>query len=106
MESFDQEGFLLELSYWSEPLAQEIAEKENIFLTPAHWQIIYLLRKFYQDFERSPNMRALINFLKQELNTDEASQKANSIYLLSLFPQSPAKIASKIAGLPKPENCL
>ena len=28
------------------------------------------------------------------------------MYLLKLFPGSPAKLASKIAGLPKPDNCL
>jgi tRNA 2-thiouridine synthesizing protein E len=47
-------------------------------------------------------MRPLIKYLKQQLSQPDL----NSIYLLKLFPGSPAKIAAKIAGLPKPENCL
>jgi tRNA 2-thiouridine synthesizing protein E len=47
-------------------------------------------------------MRPLSKYIKQELGAD----KAGSIYLLTLFPGSPAKLAAKIAGLPRPENCL
>ena len=35
-----------------------------------------------------------------------ADAEGKSIYLMSLFPGSAAKIGSKIAGLPKPDNCL
>ncbi|MGB1139001.1 MAG: TusE/DsrC/DsvC family sulfur relay protein, partial [Luminiphilus sp.] len=27
-------------------------------------------------------------------------------YLMGLFPGSPARVGSRIAGLPKPKNCL
>jgi len=103
---FDKEGFLLDLTQWSEKTAIDIAQGEGIVLTEQHWEIIFLLRDFYAQFQRSPNMRALINFLKKSLDAESSKQKANSIYLLKLFPESPAKIASKISGLPKPENCL
>ncbi len=99
---YDKEGFLKNLDLWSENIAQQIATQETIVLTEAHWEIIFLVRKFYQTFERSPDMRALCSYAKQELNTE----KAKSIYLLKLFPNSPAKFACKIAGLPKPDNCL
>lgn len=104
--TYDNEGFLIDLKDWNENIAQKIASAEGINLTAAHWEIIFLLRDFYQAFQRSPNMRALINYLKKSFDADAAKEKANSIYLLRLFPESPAKIASKIAGLPKPENCL
>ena len=103
---FDSEGFLIHLEYWSESMAEEIARNENIHLNEAHWEVIHLLRSFYQEFERSPNMRALINYMKRKLPEESVKEKANSIYLLTLFPESPAKRGSKIAGLPKPENCL
>ncbi|MES2603574.1 MAG: TusE/DsrC/DsvC family sulfur relay protein, partial [Pseudomonadota bacterium] len=32
--------------------------------------------------------------------------KGNSLYLLSLFPGSPARLAARIAGLPRPVNCM
>ncbi|MDP4652293.1 MAG: TusE/DsrC/DsvC family sulfur relay protein, partial [Haliea sp.] len=46
--------------------------------------------------------RPLVKWVKLHLGAD----CGRSVYLLSLFPGSPAKIASKIAGLPKPDNCL
>ena len=47
-------------------------------------------------------MRPLVKYCRLNLGAD----KGSSIYLMSLFPGSPAKLGSKIAGLPKPENCL
>ena len=98
----DKEGFLSNLDDWNTAVAQAIAENEGLQLTEQHWEIIQLLRQFYQQFELSPAMRPLIKYISQNLDKD----KANSLYLLKLFPNSPAKLASKIAGLPKPENCL
>ena len=103
--AFDKEGFLRSLDSWNEHVAEEIAHKEGIELGEEHWQMIWLVRDFHQQFQRSPNMRAFIAFLKQSLDNDE-KQKAGSIYLLTLFPQSPVKRLCKIAGLPKPDNCL
>ena len=101
-EQFDPEGFLRQLAEWSPTVAQQIANREHINLTEAHWEIIYLLRDYYQRFDSSPAMRALVKYCALELG----KEKGNSLYLLSLFPGSPAKLGSKIAGLPKPDNCL
>jgi tRNA 2-thiouridine synthesizing protein E len=98
----DKEGFLKNISDWEPAIAEQLASNEDIALTEAHWEILWLLRKFYQQFELSPAMRPLIKYIRQELDGD----KARSIYLMQLFPGSPAKLASKIAGLPKPDNCL
>lgn len=100
--AFDPEGFLRDLGDWTPEIAQQIAEGENIRLTPAHWEILELLRAYYQRFDSSPAMRPLVKWVGQQLGPD----KGKSIYLLSLFPGSPAKLGSKIAGLPKPDNCL
>jgi tRNA 2-thiouridine synthesizing protein E len=98
----DQEGYLLNLQDWTPELAQQLAQDENIVLTEAHWQILYLLRDFYFQYEVSPAMRPLVKAVSQKLGQD----KGKSLYLLSLFPGSPAKLAAKLAGLPKPANCL
>ena len=98
----DKEGFLKNLNDWNESIADVIAKNETINLTDAHWEIIYLVREFYQTFQISPSMRALVKRTEQILG----SEKGKSIYLLQLFPVSPAKFVSKIAGLPKPANCL
>ncbi len=98
----DEQGFLLDISDWSPALAREIAHQEGIELTEAHWEIIELLREFYREYELSPAMRILVKQVKSKFG----DEKGNSHYLLTLFPGSPAKLASKIAGLPKPTNCL
>lgn len=102
MNAFDAEGFLRNLADWSPEVATRIAENEGIELSPAHWEMIDLLRDYYQAFDSSPAMRPLVKYCAQRLGPD----KGKSSYLLGLFPGSPAKLGSKIAGLPKPDNCL
>jgi len=98
----DKEGFLKNLSDWSPEVATQIADNEGISLSDDHWEIITILREFYLTYEISPAMRILVKSVKEQLG----DEKGNSIHLLNLFPGSPAKLASKIAGLPKPTNCL
>lgn len=98
----DNDGYLEHFDDWNRAVAAAIAVNENIALGDAHWEILNLLRDFYRCFEQAPAMRALVKYVAQQLGAD----KGSSIYLLRLFPGSPAKIASKIAGLPRPENCL
>ncbi len=98
----DNEGFLKNLSDWSPDVANQIANNEGITLSDDHWEVITILREFYLTYEISPAMRIFVKSVKEQLG----ERKGNSIHLLNLFPGSPAKIASKIAGLPKPTNCL
>lgn len=98
----DADGFLADFDSWNEAVALAFAADEGIELGAAHWEILHLLRDFYRRYEQSPAMRPLVKYVGQQLGPD----KGNSIYLLQLFPGSPAKLASKFAGLPRPENCL
>lgn len=98
----DEEGYLCNLSDWDERVATALALEVDITLGPDHWEVINLLRVFYNRHQMSPANRALVNLVKRDLGKD----KGRSIYLMKLFRGSPAKLASKIAGLPKPENCL
>lgn len=100
--AFDKEGFLRQLEDWTPAVANQIAAKEQLSLTDAHWEVLYLLRDYYGEFDSSPAMRALVKYCRLKLGDD----KGRSIYLMTLFPGSPAKLGSKIAGLPKPDNCL
>ncbi len=100
--AFDKEGFLRDLDAWSPAVAEQLAAAEGISLSAAHWEILYLLRDYYQRYDASPAMRPLVKYCARELGPE----KGKSLYLLSLFPGSPARIGCKIAGLPKPENCL
>lgn len=100
--ALDKDGYLVNLDDWTPDIALGLAQAEDILLTKEHWEIIHLLQNFYREYQISPAMRALVKYTEKILG----SKKGKSIYLLSLFPPSPARIASKIAGLPRPTNCL
>lgn len=100
--AFDKEGFLRRLEDWTPEVASQIASTEQLVLSDAHWEILNLLRDYYREFDSSPAMRALVKYCALKLG----AEKGRSIYLMSLFPGSPARLGSKIAGLPKPDNCL
>lgn len=98
----DKEGYLLESKQWSVDVAKHIAELEKLEMSEEHWQIVYFVRDFYVRYDTSPAMRALVKALQNQYG----EQKGNSRYLYRLFPNGPAKIPTKLAGLPKPAKCL
>ena len=98
----DPEGYLADLNDWSEAVAEQLADDEGIELTPENWEIIRLVRDFYARYEMAPAMRPLVKATQRALG----SEKGRSIYLMRLFPGSTAKRVARIAGLPKPTNCL
>ena len=98
----DKDGFLVDLDDWSHDVASALAAAEDIELTPEHWEVLDLLRSFYAEFQLSPATRPLIKYTALKLGAD----KGNSLHLNKLFKGTPAKLAAKLAGLPKPTNCL
>lgn len=98
----DKDGYLVELSAWSAEVANALARAESLELTPEHWEILELLRDFYDQFQLSPATRPLIKYTAQKLGPE----KGNSLHLNRLFNGTPAKTAAKLAGLPRPTNCL
>ena len=98
----DKDGYLRDLDDWSPTVAEEIAQQSGIALTPAHWQIIELAQAFYRSYDLSPDMRPLAKWVRAKLG----EEKGSSLHLLKLFPGSPARLVAKIAGLPRPTNCL
>jgi tRNA 2-thiouridine synthesizing protein E len=100
--ALDPEGYLVDLGDWSPAVASAMAAEEGRELTPEHWEVIEVLRDFYARFEASPAMRPLVKAVGQALGPE----KGRSLHLMKLFPDSPAKVAARLAGLPKPANCL
>ncbi len=99
---FDKDGFLVNLDDWSEEVALELARQQEIELTQSHWVILEIIRDFHKRRGLSPVMRILVKLVEKECGPE----KGNSLYLLSLFPDKPAQVASRIAGLPRPSTCL
>ncbi|WP_257294011.1 TusE/DsrC/DsvC family sulfur relay protein [Endozoicomonas sp. YOMI1] len=100
--NLDNDGYLANLDEWNTEAATELAALEGIVLTAAHWEVIDALRTFYQQYELAPNQRPFVKHIANTLGKD----KGNSLYLMTLFPESPARVAARIAGLPRPTNCF
>ena len=100
--ALDPEGYLIELEEWSPAVAEALASEEGITLSEEHWEVIDVLRDFYRRYELAPAMRPLVKAVGLALG----EEKGRSIHLMRLFPGSPAKLAARIAGLPKPTHCL
>lgn len=93
---FDDDGHLKNPSDWNEEIAKELAKEAGIpELTNRHWLVINFMRKEYQERGDAPSIRRL---------TKESGVDTKELY--SLFPKGPAKLAAKIAGLPKPKGCI
>ena len=98
----NNEGHLVKYSTWNKSVAEKLANSEGITLTANHWEIIYLIQEFYKETETVPESRPLSNLISTKLD----KEKSRSIYLMRLFGGTPAKVIAKIAGLPKPTNCI
>ena len=92
----NDEGFFVHPEQWTEDMAPELARREGITeLTDAHWTVIRFMRAEYFEKGTGPTVRALGK-------TSGVSIKD----LYQLFPKGPAKVAAKIAGIPKPRGCI
>ena len=98
----DEEGYLVNLSDWTEEVAEHIAKTENVEMSQNHWEVVNFLRKYYDEYQIAPAVRVLTKAIGKQLGPE----KGNSQYLYELFPYGPAKQACKIAGLPKPTGCV
>jgi len=98
----DETGYLKNWQDWSPELINIIAKSEGISLTDAHLEVVHFVREFYLEYKTSPAIRALVKAMEKKLGVE----KGNSRYLYKLFPDGPAKQATKLAGLPKPVKCI
>jgi len=92
----NDDGFFVHPEQWTEAMAPELARREGIGdLTDAHWTVIRFMRAEYLAKGTGPTVRVLGK-------TSGVSIKE----LYELFPKGPAKVAAKIAGIPKPRGCI
>ena len=91
-----EDGFFVDANQWTEAMAVEMAKADGIDeLTPQHWIVLDFMRKEYFEKGTGPTVRVLGK-------TSGVSVK--DLYLL--FPKGPAKMAARIAGIPKPKGCI
>jgi len=92
----DAEGFFLKPEQWNERMADTIARQNGVDeLTDRHRQVIEFMRTTYLETGSAPTIRTLGKV---------SGVPVKELY--QLFPKGPAKLAAKIAGIPKPRGCI
>ena len=93
-------NYLSKLPDWSPETACQLAAQESLTFSEAHIEVLEAARQFFDQYGFSPSMRPLCRAVADHLGIE----KGRSIYLLQLFPGSPAKFIAYYAVLPKPKN--
>ena len=92
----NDEGFFVDPEQWTEDMAAEVAASVDVGpLTPEHWKVIEVMRREYHEKGTGPSVRALGKISGVSIKE-----------LYELFPKGPAKLAARIAGIPKPRGCI
>jgi len=92
----NDEGFLTDPAQWNEDVAVELARREGIDpLTERHWEVLRFMRAEFEAKGTGPTVRLL---------GKTSGVPVKELY--ELFPKGPAKLAAKIAGIPKPRGCI
>lgn len=99
----DKDGHLLNAADWTPALAQTLATTLDVKLMDKHFAILQAVRDFYQQFGHPPTTRPLIKLLNQQLpDLQIDNAKLQALFNTGLV----ARHINRIAGLPKPANCL
>ena len=96
--TLDEEGYLVDPADWNESIAEDLARRERIALTDAHWTVIRFMRRYYEEHHIAPDARHVMKHLAKV----KAAGKAGRNDLFVLFPYGYVKQACKIAGMRRP----
>lgn len=92
----NDEGFFTKPEQWDRAMVPELARAEGIEeLGASHWRVVDFMRQEYLDRGTGPSVRAL---------SKSSGVAIKELY--QLFPRGPAKVAARIAGIPKPRGCI
>ncbi|MBK6918403.1 MAG: TusE/DsrC/DsvC family sulfur relay protein [Deltaproteobacteria bacterium] len=92
----NDEGFFVKPEQWTREMVPELARAEGIEgLGDRHWVVVEFMRKAFLEQGTGPSVRAL---------SKSSGVAIKELY--TLFPGGPAKVAARIAGIPKPRGCI
>lgn len=101
--TLDDDGHLQNHHDWTPEIAQLLADTLEVKLTDVHHRILGQVRAFFDIYHHSPSTRPLIKHLQATLPDD----KLDNAKLQALFNTGlVARHVNRLAGLPKPANCL
>ncbi|MGC8825070.1 MAG: TusE/DsrC/DsvC family sulfur relay protein [Bacteroidales bacterium] len=90
----NDEGYMTNPAEWSREIAAELAKEEGLTLTDKHYAVLEYIRE---------------KALAGETLTIRKIGTSGIVDLkefYQLFPGGPLKLASKLAGIPKPTSCV
>ncbi|MBI3545160.1 MAG: TusE/DsrC/DsvC family sulfur relay protein [Gammaproteobacteria bacterium] len=87
---------------WTPHYARALAEKENLRLTEAHWEVLRALQNYYAQHKDAV---PYLSELKHALENKFASQGGGK-YLQTLFPGGPVAQGCRLAGLNAPAGAV
>jgi len=95
--SLTDSGDLQNIADWNVDVAKALAAEDGLTLRDAHFEILHIMRDYYDQFNISP----IRKLLKKDIAELLSDLKANDDYLISLFPGGVMHQGLHIAGLPK-----
>ncbi len=98
----DEEGYLLDPTMWDNQVAEQLAEQLSLEMNEDRWQIINIVREYYETTTCVPELRKVLKSLKEQSGKDKATRK----HVYYLFPYGYGQMACKIAGMRKPLKVL
>jgi tRNA 2-thiouridine synthesizing protein E len=98
----DQDGHLLNHQQWTAQAAQQLAYSLDLELTDWHFEVLHALRHFYVEYGYAPATRPLIKYLSKMVSPEISNQLLMERFHTGLV----ARHLNRLAGLPKPPNCL
>ena len=101
--SLDDDGHQLNHLDWTPVVAQALADTLDVRLTDVHYRVLMAVRAFYEAYHHPPTTRPLIKHLTNTLPDDALDNaKLQALFNTGLI----ARHVNRLAGLPKPANCL
>jgi tRNA 2-thiouridine synthesizing protein E len=91
----DGDGYLQDMSEWTEEVARAMAEADNYELTDQKWEMIMKAREYYDEYQQVPPVRKFAKYIDMD-------QKD----LFNVWMTGPMKPITKYGGLPKPTGCV
>ena len=93
----DQEGYIQDMSEWSEGFASAIARNEGVTLTDEHWEVIHNIRDHHERHQVQAQVLDIIKHFKKKWG----KERGNNKYLHELFPTGggPQKQGNRMAGI-------
>lgn len=91
----DGDGYLLDMSDWTEEIGRAMAEADGYELNDEKWEQIMKAREFYEEFGSVPPIRKFAKYLNKD-------QKE----VFDLWMTGPMKPITKYGGMPKPTGCV